>query len=37
MLVAPLDPGPMAVMQPSPGIVRKLESLQVELKRTFAA
>ncbi len=26
----------MAVMQPTPGTVRKLESLQVELKRTFA-
>jgi hypothetical protein len=25
----------MAVMQPTPGTVRKLESLQVELKRTF--
>ena len=28
-------PDPMAVMQPSPGTVRKLENLQLELKRTF--
>ena len=28
-------PDPMAVMQPTPGTVRKLENLQLELKRTF--
>ncbi len=35
-MLAAGGPDAMAVMQPSPGTVRKLESLQTELKRRFA-
>ena len=35
-MLAARGPDPMAVMQPTPGTVRKLESLQTELKRRFA-